>query len=176
MNPAVFNSIVNEPQKFRDHLRRQITTLYSLSEKDAANIEISIYNGTLQEATYLKIVKKWENKNFTQIYLDHLRSIFINLKNPEFLNRIVSGEIAPQQVGFLSHQEICPTRWSTLLEMKAKRDESRGQRPVTASTGLFKCRRCRSEKCTYYELQTKSGDESTDIFVQCSICLFNWKQ
>lgn len=169
-------SIVNNPTKFRANLRHKLASLYELTEKDATNIEISIYNWTLQEATILKIVKKWENKSFTQIYLDRFRSIFINLKNPGFLLKIQTGELLPQQVGFLSHQEICPTQWKELIDQKIKRDQSHGKQNICASTNMFSCRKCFSKECTYYELQTRSADEPTSIFISCIKCGKHWRQ
>ena len=176
MNTAFYNSLVTNPQKFRDNFRQKISTLYELPEKDAANIETSTYNWALKEASILKIVKKWENKNFAQIYIDRLRSIFINLKNTEFLYRVKSHEILPQKVGFLSHQEICPEIWQELIEQKMKRDQSRGQQTICASTSMFTCRKCFSKECTYYELQTRSCDEPTSIFVSCLKCGKHWRQ
>jgi len=176
MNPALLNSIIVNPTKFRENLRKQFSLNYDLPVKDATNIEISVYNWALQESVSLKIVKKWENKNFTQIYIDRMRSIFINLKNPEFRNKVLSHEILPRQVGFLSHPEMCPERWQALMEQQMKLDENRGKIKVTASTELFTCRKCRSKRCTYYELQTRSSDEPTSIFVSCLECNSKWKQ
>lgn len=176
MNIDIFTRLVEQPQKFRENFRRKLNTLFSMSEKDASNVEISVYNWTLKEAAVLKIVKKWENKHFTQLYIDHLRSIFINLKNPEFLNRVKSHDILPERVGFLSHQEICPDKWHDLIEQKMKRDQNRGGQNICASTDLFTCRKCFSKECTYYELQTRSCDEPTSIFISCLKCGKHWKQ
>ena len=176
MNSALFTKIVADPKKFRENIRRKFITLYSLPEKDATNIEISSYNWALKEASILKIVKKWENRNFVQIYIDRLRSLYINLKNSDFLNRIKSHEILPQDVGFMSHQEICPEKWHDLIEQKIKLDQSRGQRVVTASTNMFTCRKCFSKECTFYELQTRACDEGTTVYITCLSCNNKWRQ
>ena len=44
-----------------------------------------------KEAKRKKILKKWDNKKFLQLYMDRLRSIYINLKNPIFLEQINNG-------------------------------------------------------------------------------------
>ena len=170
---------------FRQNLRRKLFETYrhvesqeghSLSEKGAANIEISVYNYSLEEAQRQKIVKKWENRHFCQIYLDRMRSIYINLKNPEFLEKILNGEFKEQQVGFLSHHEMNPERWRLLMEQKMKRDQNSQGTSLSASTDMFTCRKCQSKKCVYYELQTRSADEPSTIFVTCLNCGKNWKQ
>jgi DNA-directed RNA polymerase subunit M/transcription elongation factor TFIIS len=41
--------------------------------------------------------------------------------------------------------------------------------------GLFTCGRCKSQKTTYYEMQTRSADEPMTVFVSCLNCEKNWK-
>ena len=45
-----------------------------------------------------------------------------------------------------------------------------------AMTDQFKCGRCKSRKCTYYELQTRSADEGMTTFITCINCGNRWKQ
>ena len=39
----------------------------------------------------------------------------------------------------------------------------------------FKCRRCKSNNCSYYQLQTRSADEPMTTFVSCQECGNRWK-
>lgn len=39
----------------------------------------------------------------------------------------------------------------------------------------FKCYKCKSNKCTFYALQTRSSDEPMTLFVTCLNCGNNWK-
>lgn len=173
---ASFHPIAKNPTHFREKFRAKLAEIYQLSLKDATNMEISVYNYSLQEANVLKIVKKWENRHFVQIYMDRLRSIYINLKNPAFREKIASQEIQAQQVGFLTHPEMNPERWRVLMERKMKRDLCNNNTTINASTDMFTCRKCHSKKCVYYELQTRSADEPSTIFVTCLTCGKNWKQ
>ena len=66
-------------------------------------------------------------------------------------------------------------RWKDLIERKIKRDESKYSNRLEASTDMFTCSKCKSKKCTYYELQTRSADEPATIFVTCLNCGKNWK-
>jgi transcription elongation factor S-II len=141
----------------------------------AINLEKGIFNYAIKEANNKKIVKKWENKAFAQIYVDKLRTIYMNLKNPELLQNIRNGEIAPQSIAFMTHQELNPQRWKILIEQKIKRDASKFTTNIQASTDMFTCKKCKSKKCTYYELQTRSADEPATIFVTCLDCGKHWK-
>ena len=47
-------------------------------------LEIGIYNYSSKEANRLKIIIRWDNPLFTQLYIDRLRSIYINLKNSNY--------------------------------------------------------------------------------------------
>jgi transcription elongation factor S-II len=140
------------------------------------NLEKGIYNFAIKEANQHKIIKKWNNKKFTQLYIDRLRAIFINLKNnPTLLEQIKNNEVKSHMVAFMTHQEMNPEHWRVLIEQKIKRDVSKFTNNIEASTDMFTCKKCRSKKCTYYELQTRSADEPATIFVTCLDCGKHWK-
>jgi DNA-directed RNA polymerase subunit M/transcription elongation factor TFIIS len=120
-------------------------------------------------------VKKWENPAFTQIYIDRLRTLFNNLDMPVVVNGLRSGEILPQNIAFMTHQEFQPEKWNPLIEKKIKRDASKCDKKVGASTDMFTCSRCKSKKCTYYEMQTRSADEPATIFITCLNCDKHWR-
>ena len=164
-NPDVFR------QKIRIHLAKQIESDAGgvIKEKLATNLEKAIFNYALQEATRKKIIKKWENPYFSQLYTDRLCTIFRNLTQSIRL-ALQSGELTPQQFAFMTHQEMNPDRWATLLQQKSKREASRFDTKIEASTDMYTCKKCRSKKCTYYELQTRSADEPATIFVTCLDC------
>ena len=160
-------SIGNQDQ-FRKNVRARLAAL--ITDSLAQNIEISILNYAISESTTRKIVKIWENPQFVQIYIDRLRSVYTNMKHPAFIQMIISDEISAKQVGFITHQEMCPDRWRELIAQKVKRDQSRFTQNIEASTDMFTCKKCKSKRCTYYELQTRSADEPATIFITCLDC------
>jgi DNA-directed RNA polymerase subunit M/transcription elongation factor TFIIS len=164
--------IVN-PDDFRANIVKKINNILN-SEKNSGNLEKGIYNYTLKEATQKKIIKKWDNKYFVQIYLDHLRSIMNNL-NEDILKQINNGSMKPHLVAFMTHQELCPEKWSQLIEAKTKRDMNKYETQISAATDTFTCRKCKSSKCTYYLQQCKSADEPMTCFVTCIVCENRWK-
>jgi transcription elongation factor S-II len=144
-------------------------------DKIAINIEKGVYNFAIKEATFRKIVKKWENSFFVQLYLDRLRVIYINLKNPELRQQIETGELTANALAYMTHQEMNPEKWKVMIDRKIKRDESKFATRVEASTDMFTCKKCKSKRCTYYELQTRSADEPATIFITCLDCGKNYK-
>jgi transcription elongation factor S-II len=75
----------------------------------------------------------------------------------------------------MTHQEMKPERWAELIAKKIKRDASRFDTNIEASTDMYTCKKCKSKKCTYYEMQTRSADEPATIFVTCLDCGKHWK-
>jgi transcription elongation factor S-II len=144
-------------------------------QKTANNIEVGVYNYAIKEATQLNTTKQWDNPAFQQLYTDRLRTIYLNLKNTKFVERIISGELTPQELAYMTHQEMDPAHWKEQIDAKMKRDASKYTERVEATTDMFTCKKCHSKKCSYYELQTRSADEPTTIFVTCQDCGKHWK-
>lgn len=168
-------SIIINTEDFRARLRQKIKMKYNIHDvKNYTNIEKSIYNASLKEAERNKVLKKWDNTRFVRIYIDRFRSVLNNLTN-EVVSKINDGVIESKNIGFLTHQELNPDKWYTLLEQKSKRDKSKFEVNVEAATDTFTCRKCKSNKCTYYQMQTRSADEPMTTFVSCIECGNRWK-
>jgi len=167
---------IKSPDTFRENIRKKLNNILNCTDPNITiNLEKGIFNYSIKEASNRKIVKKWENRAFAQIYVDKLRTIYMNLKNPDLLQQIKNTEITSQSVAFMTHQELNPVRWKTLIDQKIKRDASKFTTNIQASTDMFTCKKCKSKKCTYYELQTRSADEPATIFVTCLDCGKHWK-
>ena len=164
---------IDNPEIFRAKIRQKIDAILE-NETHSLNLEKGIFNYALKEAERRKIVKKWDNQHFIQIYLDHLRSIMTNLKG-EILNNIKDGSIKPHFVAFMTHQELCPEKWADMIETKTKRDKNKFETNISASTDVFTCRKCKGNQCTYYQMQTRSADEPMSIYVSCIFCGNRWK-
>lgn len=165
---------IANPTEFRKNISTKLNVVIE-DDTLCINIERGVFNYSLKEASTKKIIKKWENPRFVQIYLDRLRSLYINLKDPSFLNRIKNGEITPLNIASMTHQEMNPSQWKTLIEHKVMRDANKYTNNIQASTDMFTCKKCKSKRCTYYELQTRSADEPATIFITCLDCGKNWK-
>ena len=164
---------IENPNKFRENIRQKINERFN-DEKASMNLEKGIFNYTLKEAEQRKIVKKWDNKFFIQIYLNHLRSILNNL-NDKLINEVKSGAIKSHTISFMTHQELDHDKWAELIEVKSKRDRNKFEVNIAAATDTFTCRKCKKNQCTYYLMQTRSSDEPMTCFVQCTNCNNRWK-
>jgi len=160
---------LSDPDTFRTNIRRKLVPILE-NETHCINLEKGVYNYAVKEANNRKIIKKWDNPYFTQLYLDRLRSVYLNLKNIELLQQVKSGEITPQALAFMSHQEMNNSHWKAMIDAKVKRDANKFNNNVRASTDMFTCSRCKSKQTTYYEMQTRSADEPATIFITCLDC------
>ena len=170
------NHHITNSELFRKNVCQKLTPILAIDDETfAINLEKGIFNYAIKEATQRKIVKKWENPHFVQLYSDRLRSVYINLKNPDLLEQIRNKDIAPQLVAFMTHHEFKPEHWKVLIDRKIKRDASKYVDNTQASTDMFTCKKCRSKRCTYYEMQTRSADEPSTLFVTCLDCGKHWR-
>lgn len=174
------NQITN-PDSFRENIRIKLSCLLNIdieNEKErqliCGNIEKGIFNYTIEESTKKNVIKKWDNDIFVLLYINRLRSIYTNLKNPILVSKLKNGEIQGYELCSMTHQELDPENWLKRIEMKSKRDASKFNVNVEASTDVYICRRCKSRKCTYEAVQIRSSDEPMTIFVNCLTCGKNW--
>ena len=164
---------IDNPEKFRSNIKQMLNDILK-DEKNSNNLEKVIFNYSLKESDQNKIVKKWDNKKFVQIYINRLRSIVVNLKG-EILEHIKDGTIKPHVVAFMTHQELAPEKWAKLIEAKTKRDINKCETNLSAATDTFTCRKCKGNQCTYYQLQTRAADEPMTTFVTCLLCSARFK-
>lgn len=165
---------ITNPDEFRENIRTRLNDKIDCKIK-SKNLERGVYNYALKESAERKVVKKWDNPYFTQIYLDRLKSLIINLTDTELLGNVKMGVVKSNAVAFMTHQEMIPGKWEEFIQRKMKRDKTKYETTLEASTDTFTCRKCRSNKCAYYQMQTRSADEPMTTFVTCIECGNRWK-
>lgn len=156
------------PEKLRGRFSSAIDAIISnptLSE----NIEIGVYNYSIQMAKEKKIVKQWSNPLFCEIYLSKMRSILYNL-TPELIEMENAHLIAFKPV-----YELNLKKWKEIKENQEKQEEHMFSNTIASNTTDFTCFKCKGNKCMYYQLQTRSADEPMTTFVTCVNCENRWK-
>jgi transcription elongation factor S-II len=172
--------IIENPTEFREKLVLQINKFIK-NKNISGNLEKSVFNYTIRQSKERKIVRKWDNKHFIQIYLDRFRSINNNINpksstfNKYLLQKVKTKKIKVQKLAFMTHQEMNPKIWKELVEAKIKRDKTLTEIDMSAATDEFKCYKCQKKVCTYYQLQTRSADEPMTTFITCLNCGNRWK-
>jgi transcription elongation factor S-II len=165
---------IENSEEFRKNMSDKLDILIE-DVNITTNLEKGIYNYSLEFANQRNIVKKWDNHYFVQIYLDRFKTIYINLKNPDLMKKLKNKEFKAHELAFMTHQNMVPEKWESLIEEKRIRDKNKFQPVLEASSDDFTCRKCKSKKCSYYQLQTRSADEPMTTFVSCLDCGNRWK-
>ena len=160
---------INDPERFRANVIIKLTAIIG-DNKISENLEKGIYNYTLKECEEKNLLKKWTNESFVLIYIEKLRTLIINLKDTNLLTNLLSKAVKAHEFVYMSHQELRPELWKSLIEEKKIKDENMYAPKIEASTDNFICGKCKSKKCTYYQLQTRSADEPMTTFVTCLDC------
>ena len=169
-----YTRTINNPENFRQCVIAKINFILN-NEKMSTNLEKGIYNYTLSISEEKKLIKKWSNESFVALYIQKLRCILLNLKNKELVHKLQMKEFKAHELAFMNHQEMRPDKWEKMIEEKSKRDKCKYETEIEAATDRFICRKCKSNQCTYYQLQTRSADEPMTTFVTCINCGCRWR-
>lgn len=152
-----------------------------LDENIIKDIEKGIYNWSIDYATSKKITKNWNNPIFTALYHNRVRSIISNLDptssvgNMRLLKRLQDKEFLPSQLGHMSHEDLYPENWKSIIDDKMRKDEHIYDEKPAAMTDLYKCGKCKKRECIYQELQLRACDESSSLFIYCVNCGNRWR-
>ena len=152
-----------------------------LSSDQSTDLEIGIYNWTIEYVNNNNIFPGWKSEVFVKLYDNKLISILTNLdsnshlKNKDLLIRLQANEFKPHDLAFMEPYEMYPERWMAILNKQLKKEQSLLDSNMEAKTDMFKCGKCKQRKCSYYEMQVRSADESSTIFVTCLNCKNKWR-
>lgn len=112
------------------------------------------------------------------IKLNKCRSILYNIdpnsrsNNDTLLDNIKKGRIDISQIPFMSPSAIHPLRWANEIAKKRVFDEQEGK---VITSNLYKCRKCKDNKCTAIQIQLRSADEPMTNIVTCTSCSYSWR-
>ena len=79
--------IIKNPKDFRQQIKNKFIT--ATTNTIGNNIEISIYNYAIKEATHKNIVKQWNNPMFVLIYCNRFRAILYNMQHYTYFQSFI---------------------------------------------------------------------------------------
>lgn len=165
----------------RNSVRVQMKERVGLDDVTCADLEIGIYNWTINFATENKVIKNFANKQFLNLYTSKARSMITNLdscsylKNTRLLSRMKEGEFLPHELPFLKSESMFPEVWRDNVDRKVRREEHVYEEKPVAMTNQYKCGKCKKRECVFQEIQLRSCDEPMTTFITCINCGNRWK-
>jgi transcription elongation factor S-II len=103
-----------------------------------------------------------------EIFNTKFDEILFVLKTSEITrNKIKSNIIKPNELCYLSNDELQPEEYSDIIKRKELIELKKNN---TGITDAYTCKKCKNKKCTVEERQTRSGDEPATIFITCMEC------
>jgi DNA-directed RNA polymerase subunit M/transcription elongation factor TFIIS len=173
----------NNKHKVRDDFIDILIKKLKLPELYTKDLEIGVFNATIDYANNYGIQLSWKNQMLVETYVNIARSIYSNIKkdsyvgNKDLYQRMVKKkEFTPHMLPYMQYQNIFPERWKDIIEKNQRRFKAAYEIKLVAMSDMITCMRCKSKKVSYYELQTRSGDEASTLFMNCLICGKKWKQ
>lgn len=170
------SNYVNDPNRAR------ITDIYKdklrdmLSFEKIYEIEKSIYNWALTEADRLNIARNWNEDVFQKMYEGKCYCVLSNLyPRSEFTDKIIYEHIPSHLVGDMKPEEMAPEKWKGIISTVKDRVKNAYEVRMESMTRNVRCRKCKSNRIFYTEVQTRSADEPMTTIYQCLECNSKWK-
>ena len=156
--------------KMRTFVVQKLSKFFT-NEAMVKNLEKSIYNWSVKNCE----LPSWENDAFKSMYKHKYLGIMVALTGTrsDLAKRIIDGTVKTKDVATMAPDELWPTGPYALEKQRllAKSLIKKNSSEVPEDfVGMFKCGKCKSERTTYYQLQTRSADEPMTTFVTCLDC------
>jgi len=167
------------------------------------NIESSCHNANIDFCKTHHIPTFWDDEKFIEHYSANIYRVSINLdpkssintNNPKPFNRILMDSVLiaafvknlsllknpikvierlgvdVKTISYMSSLELnsyTSQRLLDLIELRAT------QKIELKTTKMYACPQCHKSNATFYQLQTRSGDEGYTTFIQCQMCEHRW--
>jgi len=164
---------------FVDILRKKL----KIQKLQAKDLEIGVFNATIDYAKNYGIQLSWKNQILLDTYINISRSIYSNIKKDSYIGNknlhkrmLKNKDFPPHMLPYMQYHNVFPERWKEIIEKNQRRFKAAYEIKLVAMSDMITCSRCKSKKVSYYELQTRSGDEASTLFMNCLICGKKWKQ
>ena len=168
-----------------DTTRREVVEIFEthvgLEPEQAKDLEIGIYNSSIDCAEQKGIPLSWASELFREIYACKTRQAYANLNkesyihNDVLLQRLQEGEFPPHEVAAMRPEDMFPEKWREIINREFVRSKNAYEVSVATMSDRIFCRKCKKNKVSYIELQIRSADEPQTTFYTCLTCGYRWK-
>lgn len=101
--------------------------------------------------------------------IEDARSTFGQIKNQQKFKDRLGLDV--KQIGYMTSLDLNSYSSQNYLDLLAIRAD---QQIEVKTTKMYLCPQCHKRNATFYQLQTRSGDEGYTTFIQCQICEHRW--
>jgi transcription elongation factor S-II len=84
-------------------------------------------------------------------------------------------EFKPHEIAAMTYEQQFPEHWKPIVDREMMRFKAAYEITKVAMTDQITCGKCKKNKITYIELQTRSADEPMTHFYTCLVCGNRWK-
>jgi transcription elongation factor S-II len=159
----------------------ELADKYNVSKDIMKEIEIGIFNWTIRYAKSKNVVRSWVEPLFRKLYMEKARHILTNLdgdtyiKNNRLIERLIFNEFKPVEIAEMQPERLYPEMWKEHVQAITMREEKALKPKIVPKTDRFRCKMCKKNECSFYEMQIRSGDEASTQFILCLNCGHKWR-
>ena len=158
---------VNTPCPVRDLVKQRYVEV-GIPQDVAAALEVALLQRCIRDCAKQGIEVTWANVAFWNHYRGRCIQFYENA--PDWIPKLVSGELTPAAFAEMTVVELSPKRWKAQIEAQIEK-EKHLYSPSGSASIYFYCSGCKKKtKCDYYQMQTRSADEPMTTFVTCLEC------
>ena len=138
---------------------------YGVGEEEGRRVERTVFNRAVRRSSADCDPCTWKSPVFAACYKGCMAYALSNSK------RALSRGVAPRDVADTPPRYLAPEVWDPVhADFEARSKRTSDSLRLEPNTEMFTCGRCRSKRCFFYEVQTRSADEPMTVFVTCCDC------
>jgi DNA-directed RNA polymerase subunit M/transcription elongation factor TFIIS len=154
----------------------------SLSEPDAIEllrvIELSVFQEALIKAEERYIAENWDDRSWCDVYhtvFNKVAGLFDTRDSKAdlayLLKEIIAGRANPNVIAKGRISEICVAKYAAVV---AKLNARYNVQVTEKTSELYRCPKCKENKCKIERMYTRALDEGQNIKITCRTCSHSW--
>jgi len=140
-------------------------------------MERSCLNRAIAKSRDYNIRAIWENLKFQDLYHDICYKIAVNVDPRSIINslhlktQIINQTVSLKDIANLFGKQLCPEKYEKLDK---KINQRVNQEVKVRYSTLYRCFRCKNNKCTSERVYNRSLDEGVNLRIRCTVCYNEW--